>query len=441
MIKSFNQFTNENYVGTMAQSTVKRDRKYKAALEMESRGMENENIRLATGWFRNPHDNEWRYEHDTRQIKFKRLYLKDIGDKFEDASQHNLYRTTLGNLIENTTLFKEYPSLADIGVNMFDQFSGNKREGSYNPQDEEITIHGVYNLSHDYKACKKSIKVYTDHLSPEYLETLPATSRNGSPYDKDAYIERTKQYLEEAKEEFAMYSKVPFFVFEEEHKSVLLHEIQHAIQHLEGFAKGGSPSMFQDHTQRQVTARMSRPQLHKKYPELKELYNKIARAMKSAKLEGTPDTFIDSPEWTGIPDVDLYREKEAKIADMEFADKDNSIKLSKNDQYKHLAGEIEARDVQNRMKYGKETGWGVYDSRYRNTDNVFAGLLKTLKTKKEAKGFITTNTRTTNTSSVTTIDGKKYKHEWLEVEEIKSRKTVQPVRSEDYEDKNVIIRK
>jgi hypothetical protein len=438
MIKNFNQYIHENYVGTMAQSTIKRDRKFKTALEMEKRKYSNEEIRMSTGWFRNPHDNEWRYEHDTRQIKFKKLYLKDLGDKFQDTSQNNLYRTTLGNLIENTTLFKEYPSLADIGVNMFDQFSGNKREGSYNPQDEDITIYRVHNLSHDYKACKKSIEVYTKHLTPEYLETQPATTRNGSPFDKDAYVERTKQNIKDAKEELAMYSKVPFFIFEEEHKSVLLHELQHAIQYLEGFAKGGSPSSFQDGTHRQAVTKVSRPLLHKKYRELGALYNKIQKGMDDAGLDGLPDLYIDGSEYQGIPEVDAYRAMEKEVANKEYADKDNETKLTKFDQYQHLAGEIEARDVQNRMKYGKEAGWGIYDSRYQDVNNLFAGLLLSFNTKEEAEKFLKKHT---DDKDIVTIKESRYKKEWIAIEQFKSRKTVKPLDSVDYDAKKVIVRK
>jgi hypothetical protein len=94
-------------------------------------------------------------------------------------------------------------------------------------------------------------------------------------------------------------------------KSTLLHEIQHAIQEKEGFARGGSPSstLFTP----EITA------------ELKKLQEKIQLAMKSGK--------------DPLPLMDEFARKH---------------EMSRFDVYQRLAGEVEARDVQSRMNLSPE---------------------------------------------------------------------------------------
>lgn len=97
---------------------------------------------------------------------------------------------------------------------------------------------------------------------------------------------------------------------DEEAKSILLHEIQHAIQELENFAKGGSPS-----------------------DRLRQEYELILRR-KILNPDGTRRMDV-SPEVAGQVRDELDR--------LTFN------QLSNREIYHRLAGEVEARNVQTRM--------------------------------------------------------------------------------------------
>lgn len=102
-------------------------------------------------------------------------------------------------------------------------------------------------------------------------------------------------------------------------KSTLLHEIQHAIQQIEGFARGGSPKMF----------KAEHAKLNK---QLDTINNKMNEAYRAG-------------------DMDVYRQMMDKRSEilpriLELEGKDYIVGA---DQYLKLSGELEARAVQRRM--------------------------------------------------------------------------------------------
>jgi hypothetical protein len=97
----------------------------------------------------------------------------------------------------------------------------------------------------------------------------------------------------------------------EDGKSVMLHEIQHAIQQREGFARGGNPDMFSS---------------DKEYEAFKALKSKAMKDFKAKKITADEFYAIDG------------------MSAAEF----------KQSQYRRLAGEAEARLVQTRMNLTPE---------------------------------------------------------------------------------------
>lgn len=102
--------------------------------------------------------------------------------------------------------------------------------------------------------------------------------------------------------------------------SILNHEIQHAIQHIEGFARGGSPRLIRG--------------------EVKKKFNEVTKQIRQLRAEG--------------------KEDEAKA----LVEKNRGLynAYQKNDDYnsyKSLAGEVEARNVESRM--------GMTDEERRNS--------------------------------------------------------------------------
>lgn len=110
--------------------------------------------------------------------------------------------------------------------------------------------------------------------------------------------------------------------------SILNHEIQHAIQDIEGFARGGSISSSEI-----GLSRMN--DFLKKYPEFSE-YNKAVLAM--SEDESDMSALNKAIELSSNLDEELMSEYNKLLI--------NTIGIS---EYKRLAGEVEARNVQSRM--------------------------------------------------------------------------------------------
>jgi len=114
-------------------------------------------------------------------------------------------------------------------------------------------------------------------------------------------------------------------------KSIILHEVQHAIQNIEGFAKGGSP------------ARVERGDYRLKYEQdVRDLAPKINDII--TKLE-------QGKQLTDKETVDLarYRKILQKYDEYVKAGDDRAFQ-----NYESLAGEVEARNVQTRMNLTAE---------------------------------------------------------------------------------------
>lgn len=99
-------------------------------------------------------------------------------------------------------------------------------------------------------------------------------------------------------------------------KDLFLHEIQHAIQEVEGFAKGGSPDLFK--------------------VDLNKRNNEIVRRIKEMR---------DTPGFTKTLEYQRLKDEQNEILDRLF-----SLEGREGiDKYQRLSGELEARAVQRRM--------------------------------------------------------------------------------------------
>jgi hypothetical protein len=117
--------------------------------------------------------------------------------------------------------------------------------------------------------------------------------------------------------------------------STLLHEIQHGIQNVEGFASGGSPSQFKTMTSDEVAELLK-----------KDLINAMsAAAYKSWFLSKT-----NAP--TSAQQKAINRVNAARQAIKTFDENGYDPRLqSANERYRKLAGEVEARSVQRRQNF------------------------------------------------------------------------------------------
>lgn len=269
----------------------------KVAEEMERGKKDAKAIKMATGWEKGV-DGKWRYEMPDAKIKD----TIDVGggNIFKRFEEDMLWTDgKLEDAVDAPKLFEAYPQLKNIKIHTDVVMNDMPSNGEYNPQTKTITIHA-------------------DEL--KYLN------------------------------------------------SILNHEIQHVIQREEGFAHGGTPEQVErdfNAAKAEWKARSYAFELEEKAKEMGGEYNQSE--VEKALIQEYKD--MDMPEF--IPDKET-RIKGFNYFARGYADRsmDDAIKRFRLDrfqrtdfdsyqEYRKLAGEVEARNVQKRL--------GMTDEERRNS--------------------------------------------------------------------------
>nr|DAL37123.1 MAG TPA_asm: chromosome segregation protein [Caudoviricetes sp.] len=267
------------------------------AKQMEEEKKDAKVIKMATGWEKGV-DGKWRYEMPDAKIKDT---IDVGGGNIVKRFEEDMLWTDgkLEDAVDAPKLFEAYPQLKNIKIHTDAVMNDMPSNGEYNPQTKTITIHA-------------------DEL--KYLN------------------------------------------------SILNHEIQHVIQREEGFAHGGTPEQVErDFNAAKVEwkARSYAFELEEKAKEMGGEYNQSA--VEKALIQEYKD--MDMPEF--IPDKET-RIKGFNYFARGYADRsmDDAIKRFRLDrfqrtdfdsyqEYRKLAGEVEARNVEKRL--------GMTDEERRNS--------------------------------------------------------------------------
>ena len=267
------------------------------AKQMEEEKKDAKIIKMATGWEKGV-DGKWRYEMPDAKIKDT---IDVGGGNIVKRLEEDMLWTDgkLADVIDAPGLFEAYPQLKDVRIDTDAIMNDMPSNGEYNPQTKTITIHA-------------------DEL--KYLN------------------------------------------------SILNHEIQHVIQREEGFAHGGTPEQVErdfNAAKAEWKARSYAFELEEKAKEMGGEYNQSA--VEKALIQEYKD--MDMPEF--IPDKET-RIKGFNYFARGYADRsmDDAIKRFRLDrfqrtdfdsyqEYRKLAGEVEARNVEKRL--------GMTDEERRNS--------------------------------------------------------------------------
>lgn len=267
------------------------------AKQMEKAKKDAKIIKMATGWEKGV-DGKWRYEMPDAKIKDT---IDVGGGNIVKRFEEDMLWTDgkLEDAVDAPKLFEAYPQLKNIKIYTDAVMNDMPSNGEYNPQTKTITIHA-------------------DEL--KYLN------------------------------------------------SILNHEIQHVIQREEGFAHGGTPEQVErdfNAAKAEWKARSYAFELEEKAKEMGGEYNQSE--VEKALIQEYKD--MDMPEF--IPDKET-RIKGFNYFARGYADRsmDDAIKRFRLDrfqrtdfdsyqEYRKLAGEVEARNVQKRL--------GMTDEERRNS--------------------------------------------------------------------------
>ena len=257
------------------------------AKQMEKAKKDAKIIKMATGWEKGV-DGKWRYEMPDAKIKDT---IDVGGGNIVKRFEEDMLWTDgkLEDAVDAPKLFEAYPQLKNIKIHTDAVMNDMPSNGEYNPQTKTITIHA-------------------DEL--KYLN------------------------------------------------SILNHEIQHVIQREEGFAHGGTPEQVErdfNAAKAEWKARSYAFELEEKAKEMGGEYNQSE--VEKALIQEYKD--MDMPEF--IPDKET-RIKGFNYFARGYADRsmDDAIKRFRLDrfqrtdfdsyqEYRKLAGEVEARNVQKRL--------------------------------------------------------------------------------------------
>lgn len=264
------------------------------AEEMEKSGKDAKAIKLATGWERAA-DGKWRYEIPDADVDI----LSKFDDKMAEMKANGVESPEpilkLGELLgEDNDLFKYYPKMKDMQV-LFSKRLPDGTAGAYGSGTIELNI-------------KEASRFLVEDLNNENVY------------------------------------------------GTLLHEVQHAIQDIEGFAKGGS--LYTSTTDEGLNAIIERKQRQ--------------ADMTRQKLKANNRILYDPEELKMAAELEEKSEKEVRdrlqeTTDQQAAELDainlqiERIKKTKTvsmtdakDLYRRLAGEVESRNVTKRMDMSEE---------------------------------------------------------------------------------------
>ncbi|MBR4029355.1 MAG: hypothetical protein IKJ08_07200 [Alistipes sp.] len=290
------------------------------AREMEEANRDAKAIKLATGWERGA-DGKWRYEIDDFKLKSDTALVKNVDNQIV---------TTLGEVIDDETLFTAFPELRKLSV-----VSLPNQEYGGHYQDDSIMPH----IALGNKLFTPSTKRLVE-LEKEFDKDMNSEQEDALMSEFNAEVERAV-----AQPEF--YTLVTSAA-----KKVLVHEVQHAIQRIEGFARGGSWEIERPDNDAEMLRLREAVRGARAYIDH---FNggDIAMAIRDGKKYNYLEWRTISPESQQILLEYLGRKRKVDYADFRaYLDNAHKMTLPKKygmAGYRKFAGEVESKNAEARM--------------------------------------------------------------------------------------------
>ncbi len=340
------QFVGEKGAGAMdkaEEASVRLDN-LAVAREMESAGKDAKSVKLATGWERGA-DGKWRYEiEDGRFDRLGELHPErrrlSVAEQKEldDAFDETMDAFEKGSLAYKEEINKD-TDMADIYE--VGGMERKKAERIRDLEDKKRRLKGVPKKLDDYLENDELFNAY-----PQLRDIVIDTSSEG-----DAVFGKMGSY-DHASNTIRL---------NDTSLSTLTHEVQHAIQRIEGFAKGGSKEGVRylfDRAKSEWLARSWADELKEKAREMGEDHNQTAASVYEALVN----------DYKGMESYMPKKEERIKgfnyfVRGYADSSLDNAIEqfrlnertsIDSYDEYLKLAGEVEARNVQARLDMGAE---------------------------------------------------------------------------------------
>ena len=263
----------------------------KRAKSMASAGRNPRDIKLATGWELGAYDKRWRYEipdGDLRPNAKFHWYEQEV----KYFGKLSYWEAKLADIFDAPELYRAYPQLMNLTV------AAANKNGTAHYQ----SLYG---------------EAWID-INPMYVD------ENGgwvlSPSDSTGHRFHNL-------------------------RSALLHEIQHAIQNIEGFAEGGNPEMFKrEFNDTKELRRNKKEELERKIVEIEELsgYNEFCKTI-DPNIDFLKGAELNDNFWANSPYGQRYKQLQAQWRRVA-----NDSPVQK---YFRMPGEREARNIEARKDF------------------------------------------------------------------------------------------
>ena len=299
------------------------------AREMERQQKDAKAIKLATGWERGG-DGKWRYEVQDFDVDVRGTARRNhLNERLPWGKE---YDALLDKVYEGEPLTEAENARLDELMSLSEELQNTYEELETRYLDDYVKDRSLFDAYPELKQVR--VEMFND----------PTSDVGATWYNESKLIRINEAKLEN-----------------NSLQSLLAHEVQHAIQHIEGFAMGGNSTTYREHLagfREKYEAWSVIDEFEDKSKELGDdarpidVYNALVREYQSLGLE-FGDGFAPSREafdkgfnlWTRGYDnegyEDAYNEYQrlmGKFGSGEY-----------NNRYDQLAGEVEARNVQKRL--------------------------------------------------------------------------------------------
>ena len=299
------------------------------AREMERQQKDAKAIKLATGWERGG-DGKWRYEVQDFDVDVNGTARRNhLNERLPWGKE---YDALLDKVFDGETLTEAENARLDELMSLSEELQNSYEELETRYLDDYVKDRSLFDAYPELKQVR--VEMFND----------PTSGVGATWYNESKLIRINEAKLEN-----------------NSLQSLLAHEVQHAIQHIEGFAMGGNSTTYREHLagfREKYEAWSVIDEFEDKSKELGDdarpidVYNALVREYQSLGLE-FGDGFAPSREafdkgfnlWTRGYDnegyEDAYNEYQrlmGKFGSGEY-----------NNRYDQLAGEVEARNVQKRL--------------------------------------------------------------------------------------------
>ena len=323
----------QNLDDSEVQEGVTRMQDLVTAKEMEKEGKDAKTIRTATAWERGG-DGKWKYEIDDSKVNFDSFGMIDFN------KSHPRLNELSQKLIDGKTLTdseqKEYDELNAEYGKVYDEQNNSEAVNYFG---KKLELSKILDNEELFKAYPK--------LKNIIVEFKPQ-SKDGTAGSYNELDNRITLYVN-SKDEWLKQDAL---------KSTLLHEVQHAIQRIEGFAKGGNVEQFKPRirTKDEVINKDLQwaESLEDSYPDKKAEMQEIKSLMLDGnrnqaweKIHALQKEAIEKDDRDYARYIDEYGYKLDKIQRNIITEDIESPEQ----QYRRLAGETEARNVQTRINF------------------------------------------------------------------------------------------